>query len=294
MAEITRGRAGQLMRGVFQILKENPEGLHAKDVLERLEQVVRPTDFENGVYPANPNFRRYEKIVRFHSIAAVKAGWLVKDKGQWSLTEQGRRAYEQFSDPEDFAREAGRLYREWRRSQPEPDQGGEDDDSAEASATLEEAEEAAWTEIQDPLSEMNPYDFQTMVSGLLRAMGYHVTYQSPPGPDGGIDVFAHIDPLGVSGPRIKAQVKRRADRMSVDAVRAFMAVLAEGDVGLFVSTGGFTRDAEEEARGQERRRITLLDLKRFFDLWVQYYAQIHETARRLLPLRPVYYLAPNT
>jgi predicted Mrr-cat superfamily restriction endonuclease len=36
-------------------------------------------------------------------------------------------------------------------------------------------------------------------------------YVAPPGPDGGIDLIAHTDPLGTTGPRIKVQVKRRDD-----------------------------------------------------------------------------------
>jgi restriction system protein len=32
-------------------------------------------------------------------------------------------------------------------------------------------------------------------------------------------------------------------------------------LGLFVATGGFTKDAAEEARTQERRRVTLIDLE---------------------------------
>lgn len=124
-------------------------------------------------------------------------------------------------------------------------------------------------------------------------MDYHVGYVSPPGPDGGIDIIATTDPLGMKGPRIKVQVKRRADRIHADGVRAFMAVLASGDVGLFVSTGGFTRDAEDEARSQEIRRITLIDLKRLFDLWVEHYDKIEESARWLLPLKPIYYLLPE-
>lgn len=140
---------------------------------------------------------------------------------------------------------------------------------------------------------MNPYDFQELVAGLLRGMGYFVEWVSPPGPDKGIDIIAHVDPLGVKGPRIKAQVKRRADKITVDGVRGFMALLGDSDVGIFVSTGGFTRDAEDEARRQEKRRIMLVDLKRLFDLWTEHYDRVPETQRRLLPLRAVYYLAPD-
>jgi len=293
MAEITRRRSGELVRGVFEILLRHPDGLPAKDVLRRLEEVAPPTEFEDSKYPNRPAVRRYEKIVRFLTITVVKAGWLVKDKGSWYLTGSGQAAFENFKDPEDFNREARRLYREWKAEQP-ADEGDEaEEDSAQAATTLEEAEEAAWSEIETHLEKMAPFDFQDLVAGLLRGMGYYVDWVSPPGPDKGIDIVAHVDPLGVKGPRIKAQVKRKAERISVDGVRGFMALLGDSDVGLFVCTGGFTREAEEEARRQEKRRIMLLDLKRLFDLWTEHYDRIPEAKRRLLPLRPVHYLAPD-
>jgi restriction system protein len=294
MAEITKRRSGELVRGVFHILLSHPDGLAAKDVLLRLEQAVPPTEFENSFYPKNPDIRRYEKIVRFSTIGPVKAGWLIKDKGTWLLTDEGRRAYASLLDPEEFMRESHRLYKKWAASRPEEEsEEVEDVEASQAAATLEEAEEAAWTEIEIFLENMNPYDFQKVVAGLLRGMGYHVDWVSPPGPDKGIDIVAHVDPLGVKGPRIKAQVKRRSDKIPVDGVRGFMAILGDTDVGLFISTGGFTREAEEVARMQEKRRIMLLDLKRLFDLWTEHYPHIPEEYRRLLPLRPIYYLAPD-
>ena len=293
MAEITSRRRGELVRGVFQILMQNSEGLPAKDVLEKLEQVVPPTEFEKTTYPKRPDIRRYEKIVRFSTIKAVKAGWLLKDKGQWSLTEGGREAYTKFTNPEQFEREAAKLYRQWKQGQPETTEEEIEEETPGAATTLEEAEEQAWSEIQEHLEAMNPYDFQNLVAGLLRGMGYHVAWVSPPGPDKGIDIISHSDPLGIKGPRIKVQVRRRDERTNVEGVRSFMALLASGDVGLFISTGGFTKDAEQEARNQENRRIMLVDLKRLFDLWVEHYAEIPEVNRRLLPLKSVYYLIPS-
>ena len=73
-----------------------------------------------------------------------------------------------------------------------------------------------------------------------------------------------------------------------------MALLGNDDVGLFVTTGGFTKDAQEEARTQEKRKVTLVDLERFFDLWVEHYDRLDEVARRRFPLQPIYFLAPGT
>lgn len=296
MAEITRRRQGELVRGVFTVLLDHRDGLPAREVLRRLESVVPPTPFELSTYPKDPSTRRYEKIVRFSSITAVKAGWLVKNKGTWFLTDDGLRAYEKWTDPETFMRESIALYRAWKETQPDDEDVEEhviDEASAGPSSTLEEAEESAWAEIEGYLRNINPYDLQDLVAGLLEAMGYHVSWTAPAGPDGGLDVTAYTDPLGTEGPRIKVQVKRRQDKMNVQEVRSLLALLGDHDVGLFVSTGGFTPDAERLAREQERRRVTLVDLGKLFDLWVEHYDRVPDAQRQLLPLKPIYYLAPR-
>ena len=292
MAEITKRRVGELLRGVFKLLLEHQDGLPANEVLARLEKIAPPNEFEKADYPNTPGVRRFERIVRFSTIGPVKAGWLIKNKGRWIVTDEGKKAYEQFQDPEKFQREIDRLYREWAKGR--PDVVTEvDDEQPTTVSTFEEAEETAWLEIEKFVQGMNPFDLQKLVAALLRAMGYHVSWNAPPGPDKGIDIVAHNDPLGTSTPRIKVQVKRRADKINVDGLRSFMALLGEQDVGIFVSTGGFTPDAQSEARTKETRKLTLIDLEQLFDLWVKHYDKIEESDKRLLPLKPVYYLAPS-
>ncbi len=291
MAETTRKRSGELIRKLFEILMRNPDGVPASKALDLLSKEMELTEFEKSYYPQRPDIRRFEKIVRFSTIGPVKAGWMQKNKGQWTITEEGKTAYDKYKDPADFMRQAAKLYRQWKKGQPD-DQDAEDaNESPGPSATLEQSEEAAWAEIQEHLGAMNPYDFQELVAGLLRGMGYHVSWVSPPGADKGVDVIAHQDPLGVQGGRIKVQVKRRADKINVAEIRSFMALLGEDDIGIFVTTAGFTSDAETEARGQEKRRLMLLDSRRLFDLWVEHYKDIPEDQRRLFPLRPVWFLA---
>ena len=159
--------------------------------------------------------------------------------------------------------------------------------------TYEQSEEQAWAEISSYLTAMQPYVFQELVADLLRAMDYHIVWVAPPGKDGGVDVVASPDPLGTRPPRIKVQVKRTKDAVRVEVLRAFLAMLGDGDVGLFVSAGGFTKDAEDLARTQEKRRVTLIDLEKLFDLWVEHYDKLTDEARTRLPLRPIYFLAPG-
>lgn len=83
--QVTRQRVGKLMRTLFEVLLENPEGVQASTALAEVENRVPPTDYENGSYPSGG--RRYEKIVRFATVDLVKAGWMLKDKGIWSPTD---------------------------------------------------------------------------------------------------------------------------------------------------------------------------------------------------------------
>lgn len=295
MAEITRRRTGELLRTLFELLAKYPDGLQARDALAQVGTAVKLSEYESGSYDSGG--RRFEKIVRFATVDCVKAGWLLKQKGRWFVTDEGRAAYDNLKDPEAFYREAVRLYHQWKRSQ--PDTSSEEDESnvaaaKEISITFEQAEEQAWNEIQSHLRSMPPYEFQELVASLLRAMGYFVSWVSPPGKDGGVDILAWADPLGTRPPRIKVQVKRYGENIRVDGLRSFMALLGEEDVGLFVTTAGFTKDAQDEARTQEKRKVTLVDLERLFDLWVEHYDKLDEVARRRLPLQPIHFLAPET
>jgi restriction system protein len=297
---ISMERQGELVRGVFQILLESTETLNGRQVMERLPAVVPFTEYELGHYESSPNEPRGVIATRFWTVNCVKAGWLTKTRSAWTVTDEGRAAYDRFVDPGDFARESQRRYVAWRREQTAEDELTDQpvdesvepiDETASETMTVEIAEEAAWTLISNHLASMDPYDFQQLVAALLQAMGYNVAWISPPGPDRGIDIVAYTDPLGATGPRIKAQVKRRADKTTVDGVRSFLAVLGNQDVGLYISTAGFTSEAEREVRSQENRRVTLIDMERLFDLWVEHYAAISEADKVLLPIRPVYFLA---
>ena len=223
---ISTARQGELLRAVFQILIDNPDGLPGREVLDRLQEKVPFTEYETGHYPSNPNEKRGVIATRFYTVNCVKAGWLHKSRTAWTLTEQGQEAYQRFSDPGEFARESSRRYQAWKRQQAEAEAEVADDlqtDETEADAvtetmSVEIAEEAAWGHIQAHLT-MDPYDFQDLVAALLKAMGYHVSWVSPPGPDRGIDIVAYTDPLGgrAHGSRCRSSGARRRPTSTASA-----------------------------------------------------------------------------
>ena len=84
------------------------------------------------------------------------------------------------------------------------------------------------------------------IAGILRALGYS-TRVSPPGPDRGEDIRATPDALGLQDPRIVVEVKHRKGTIGAPALRSFLGGRHSDDKGLYVSTGGFTKDAVYEA-----------------------------------------------
>lgn len=300
MAEITARRQGEMVQTLFRILEAEPEGLQAKDAIARVESVLTPTEFELTTFPKNPGVVRFPKILRFSTINSVKAGWLRKKSGTWTLTDEGKAALSEFADPEALFKESRRLYKQWKANQPE-EEPTSDAPSAEdeseladsgliAATTLEEAEEAARQAILDYLASINPYGFQDVVGKLLEAMGYHVVWIAPKGKDGGLDLIAQSDPLGVRGPRIKGQVKRRPQsKTTEEELRSFLSLVEPHDVGVYVSLGGFTSDTHAAAR-RSSRRITLIDGEGLLDLWVEHYDRLDEEGRGLLPIKPVHFL----
>ena len=67
-----------------------------------------------------------------------------------------------------------------------------------------------------------------------------------------------------------AEVKHRKGAMGAPSIRSFIGGLRTGDRGLYVSTGGFTKEARYEA-GRANVPIRPLDLDAFVRRYVEVY-----------------------
>lgn len=279
MANETLNRIGEMLRGVFELLWTRPEGLPAKDIFAFLPEITRLNEYEKG-HPASTNTPRYEKITRIATTPFVKAGWLVKNnKGRWYITDEGRQACRQYPNAVELYKESLKLFEEGKQSVPL------------YIMAIEEAEEKAWEQIQGYLQEINRIEFQTLTADLLRALGYHIAWVAPP--EKGreqIDLVAYVDPIGVKGPRVFVQVKHKGQTVTREGLKTFLSVLGTENYGLFISTGGFTPDAMDEVSAAPFKKITLLDMESFFDLWVKYYDELSHEARNRFPLKAIYFL----
>jgi restriction system protein len=151
---------------------------------------------------------------------------------------------------------------------------------------IEKAEEA----IEDRIVRLDWEEMQQLVAGILQAMGYRTTV-SRRGPDRGHDVFASPDGLGLEEPRIFVEVKHRPNSsIGAQDVRSFLGGRSAGDRCLYVSTGGFTKDARYEAdrANVPLKLLGLVDLRK---LLVDYYENLDEETRSMIPLKRIFVLA---
>ena len=295
LPKLSRSRelAAKVIFAALQILKEKGGEAPGREVLAEVEKSVHLDDWARTIYEKS-GYVRWHSMLHFFSIDCIKAGYLVKKKGVWYLTPEGESALQ--LGEVGLLNAATVAYRKWRDENQPPELKEEEvaeEGQQGQEATIHEIEQLAIEGLKKQVNLNNPYEFQELVAALLRGMGYYTPFVAPQGKDGGVDVIAYRDPLGAVSPRIKVQIKHRESSASVQEVRQLIGLLQkDGDVGMFVSSGGFTSDAKTTARGSHVH-VELIDLDRFISMWQEFYAKLTDEDKSLLPLRPLFFYAPS-
>jgi restriction system protein len=135
--------------------------------------------------------------------------------------------------------------------------------------------------------QLDPYQFEEFIAELLRAMGYRASATQASG-DGGVDVIAYRDPLGLEPPIIKVQCKRTLGTIGGPDIQKLAGALAHGgsEVGLFVTLGSFSNDAIHIER--TRQDLRLLNGNSLVATIFEHYEQLSPRWKRILPMRRVY------
>jgi restriction system protein len=299
----SRRLAAKVIHATLSILHAKGGEAPSKDIIEEIERTVHFDEWAKATYEKT-GYVRWKSILHFYTIDLIKAGFLVKKKGVWYLTPEGD-AVRGLGEVE-LLETASNAYRSWREANPKKEKNdiksdviNDDLDRKNVAeqaqeATLQEVEELANDGLRNQINSLNPYEFQDLVGALLRAMGYYTPFIAPKGKDGGVDIIAYQDPLGVKAPRIKVQIKHRESSASVDEVRQLMGLLQrDGDVGIFVSSGGFTSDTKITARSSHIH-VELIDLDRLISLWQEFYPRLEDEDKNRLRLKPIYFFEPHS
>ena len=131
-----------------------------------------------------------------------------------------------------------------------------------------------------------------LVEAVLRADGW-VTKNSPPGPDGGVDILAGRGPLGLDAPRLCVQVKSQASPADVTVYRTLQGTMQpfKAEQGLLVCWGGFNKAVQSEAR-QSHFTVRLWDSGDLVKAIYRTYEQLPAEIQAELPLKKVWMLVP--
>ena len=289
--------SAKTMYAALTILSKNGGSMHIRLLTQEIEKTVELSAWEKETLENTGNIR-WQSCMHFTSVDYVRAGYLIKKKGTWTITPEGEEALK--LGPEKLRDEAWKRYREWYRGKEQPKvekptalPEEENDPAKETMIELETLEERAANGIREYLKSKNPYDFQDLVASLLKAMGYYIQSVAPRGKDGGIDIVAYVDPLGAQTPRIKVQVKHKPDTaIGAADVRALLGILKAGDIALFVTSGTYSTDAKHAASSADKF-IHLIDGDEFIEMWQEYYDKMSDDDKNMLPLKRISFLGNN-
>lgn len=193
-----------------------------------------------------------------------------------------------FEVPEEAERELDALLSGKDYTREEPEAYTSSEATLDEASLLDDLKSRAKEFIKDRLIALDWDEMQELVAGVLRAMGYKARV-SPHGSDRGKDIVASPDGLGLEQPRIVVEVKHRPNtQMGSQEIRSFLGGRHKDDKGLYVSTGGFTKDARYEA-DRASIPVTLMDIDDLVDLVIDNYEGMDMEARTLLPLTKIYW-----
>jgi restriction system protein len=278
--EMVSLRRGELLRLVFSFLWNRLQGASTREILAHISQSTRLTEEELAPFPSLPNFSNFEIHVRSAMTAVVKAGWLVKERGHWYVTEEGRLVCKDFSSAREFYSESQKFYEEWLLNRPS------------VQIAIEYADEMAWNQIRQYLMNLPHQTFCKLVHHLLQATDYQIAWEAPVSKQRGfVDMIVFPDPLGVKQPRMIVHIKHGVQAIPVESLKASLSALGTNDVGLIVSPGGFTQEAIDLVAQESQSKVFLVDLEKLYDLWIEHYEKLTQEAHQCFPLKAIYFLA---
>lgn len=132
------------------------------------------------------------------------------------------------------------------------------------------------------------HELTALIDQILKAQGY-ATFQSPPGPDKGVDILAAPGSLGFGDPKLCVQVKSGdtpVDRPTLDQLVGTMRNF-RAEHGLLVSWGGFKLSVMKEEASQFFQ-VRLWDQDAVIEELLRVYDKLDDELKAELPLKRVW------
>ena len=160
-----------------------------------------------------------------------------------------------------------------------------DDDIATVTASLQAEANTSDFVIKRLMNELSGHQFEDFMAHLMECMGYTARV-TPKSGDGGVDVIAHMDPLGFQPPIVKVQCKRTTGQTPRPDVDQLLGTLGDGEYGLFGNLGSYARGAVELERN--RAKLRLVNGEQFVELIFEHYSNLSPRYRAMIPLKQIF------
>lgn len=160
-----------------------------------------------------------------------------------------------------------------------------DDDTATVTAAMQAETSTSDFVIKRLMRELTGHQFEDFMAHMLECMGYTARV-TPRSGDGGVDVIAHMDPLGFQPPIVKVQCKRTTGQTPRPDVDQLLGTLGDGEYGLFVNLGSYARGAVELERN--RAKLRLINGEEFVELILEHYRHLSPRYRAMIPLKQIF------
>ena len=267
-----------MMLATIEALKEIGGSATIHELDEKVAELEHVSEVEQsfmmtGQNSSQPRLNYYLAWARTY----LRRGNAVENssRGVWALTEAGskiekleqcQRIFEQVLDEEKEKARRRRL--EKSRGKVDPAYEKTVDTIASPDATIEEVEDPLDWEDQLllVLRRMDPSAFERLAQRLLREAGFTKVEVRGKSGDGGIDGVGVLRVNLVSF-QVYFQCKRYTGGVSAHEIRDFRgAMQGRADKGLFITTGHYTAQANEEATRDGATAIDLIDGNRLCEL----------------------------
>lgn len=252
----------ELMWPTLTALRELGGSATIQELYERVVQDENLTEEQQAVLTNNGRMSQIEYRLHWARSYLKTVGAATNStRGVWALTDEGK------TMTEDRMHAFAKAYRTEVMARQKHRRAADPAESTEGDGGVADT----WKDLLvSTLLAISPAGFERLAQHLLREAGFvNVTVVGQSG-DGGIDGVGVYRLSLVSFP-VYFQCKRYKGTVTAGAVRDFRGAMAgRGEKGLLITTGSFTRDAQNEASRDGAPAVELIDGDRLCDLLLEY------------------------
>ncbi len=138
------------------------------------------------------------------------------------------------------------------------------------------SEDLLFEGIRQKILELDATEFEILVSALLQTLWFEASHKWKVW-DGGIDVEGTMNLENIAITKLQVQVKRYEKSIIGEKdIRNFRWALKKDSQWTFITLSDFDKKAKESANDQEKTIINLINWKKFVELFIKQYEEIHD------------------